>query len=69
MILADPTCRAAQETRQAGMSTRSAAYGSKQPLCGSAPIELLEAADEELRRDHAEAVRVSYVAATRAAIF
>jgi len=35
-------------------------------LCGSAPIELLEAADEELRRDQAEAIRVAYVAATRA---
>jgi ATP-dependent helicase/nuclease subunit A len=30
------------------------------------PIELLEAADEELRRDQAEAVRVAYVATTRA---
>jgi hypothetical protein len=35
-------------------------------LCGSAPIELLEAADEELIRDHAEAIRVAYVATTRA---
>jgi len=37
-----------------------------EPLCGSAPIELLEAADEELGRDQAEAVRVAYVATTRA---
>ena len=37
-----------------------------EPLCGSVPIELSEAADEELRRDQAEAVRVAYVAATRA---
>jgi hypothetical protein len=35
-------------------------------LCGCAPIELLEASDEELRRDRAEAIRVTYVAATRA---
>jgi ATP-dependent helicase/nuclease subunit A len=37
-----------------------------EPLCGSAPVELLEAAEEELRRDRAEAIRVAYVAATRA---
>src|SRR5262249_6041885 len=37
-----------------------------EPLCGCAPIELLEASDEELRRDRAEAIRVAYVAATRA---
>jgi ATP-dependent helicase/nuclease subunit A len=37
-----------------------------EPLCGCAPIELLEASEEELRRDRAEAIRVSYVAATRA---
>jgi hypothetical protein len=35
------------------------------PLCGSAPIDLLEAANEDLRRDQAEAVRVAYVAAAR----
>ena len=34
--------------------------------CGCAPAELLEAADEELRRDRAEAVRLAYVATTRA---
>ena len=37
-----------------------------EPLCGCAPVELLEAADEELHRDQAEAVRLAYVAATRA---
>jgi ATP-dependent exoDNAse (exonuclease V) beta subunit len=35
-------------------------------LCNSAPVELLEAADAEMKRDHAEAIRVAYVAATRA---
>lgn len=37
-----------------------------QPLCGCAPPELLEAAAEELEREQAEAVRLAYVAATRA---
>jgi ATP-dependent exoDNAse (exonuclease V) beta subunit len=37
-----------------------------EPLCGCTPVELLEAAQEELRRDQAEAVRLAYVAATRA---
>jgi ATP-dependent exoDNAse (exonuclease V) beta subunit len=37
-----------------------------EPLCGSAPVELDEAADEELRRDAAESVRLTYVAVTRA---
>jgi ATP-dependent exoDNAse (exonuclease V) beta subunit len=37
-----------------------------EPLCGCAPVELDEAADEELRRDAAENVRLTYVAATRA---
>src|SRR5262249_38731354 len=35
-------------------------------LCGSAPVELLEAASEELLREQDEAIRVAYVAATRA---
>ena len=35
-------------------------------ICGASPVELLEAGDLELRRDRAEAVRVAYVAATRA---
>ena len=37
-----------------------------EPLCGSAPIELLEAVDDELGRERAEAIRGAYVAATRA---
>lgn len=35
-------------------------------IAGCAPIELLERADEVMRRDQEEAVRVAYVAATRA---
>ena len=37
-----------------------------QPVCGCAPVELMEAAREELLRDRAEGIRVAYVAATRA---
>ena len=37
-----------------------------EPLCGCTPVELLEASQEELLRDQAEAVRLAYVAATRA---
>jgi ATP-dependent exoDNAse (exonuclease V) beta subunit len=37
-----------------------------EPLCGAAPIELREASDLEMKRDRAEAIRVAYVAATRA---
>ena len=64
VVLADPTCRAARDTpsRHVDQSCRLWV----EPLGGSAPIELLEAADEELRRDQAEAVRVAYVATTRA---
>jgi ATP-dependent helicase/nuclease subunit A len=64
VVLADPTCNAARDT-----PSRHVDPGRRlwlQPLCGSAPVELLEAADEELRRDHAEAIRTAYVAATRA---
>jgi ATP-dependent helicase/nuclease subunit A len=62
--VADPTCNAARDT-----PSRHVDPGRRlwlQPLCGSAPVELLEAADEELRRDHAEAIRTAYVAVTRA---
>jgi ATP-dependent helicase/nuclease subunit A len=64
VVLADPTCNAARDT-----PSRHVDPGRRlwlQPLCGSAPVELLEAADEELRRDHAEAIRTAYVAVTRA---
>jgi len=37
-----------------------------EPLAGCAPRELLEAGEVELARDRAEAVRLAYVAATRA---
>ena len=64
VILADPTCNATRDTPSRHVEPARRLW--LEPLCGSAPIELLEAADEELIRDHAEAVRVAYVATTRA---
>src|SRR6201999_4501568 len=37
-----------------------------EPLAGCTPVELVEFRDDVLRRDEEEAVRVAYVAATRA---
>jgi ATP-dependent helicase/nuclease subunit A len=64
VILADPTCPAARDTPSRHVDPVRRLW--LEPLCGCAPAELLEAADDELRRDRAEAVRVVYVAATRA---
>ncbi len=64
VIFADPTCNATRDTPSRHIEPVRRLW--LEPLCGSAPIELLEAADEELRRDQAEAIRVAYVAATRA---
>jgi len=64
VVLADPTCNATRDTPSRHVDPHRRLW--TEPLCGSAPIELLEAADEELRRDRAEATRVAYVAATRA---
>ena len=64
VILADPTCN---ET--AGAARRYVDPERRlcvQTLAGGAPRELIEHAAEELRRDEEEAVRVLYVAATRA---
>jgi ATP-dependent helicase/nuclease subunit A len=64
VVLADPTCNAARDTPSRYVDPHRRLW--VEPLCGSSPIELLEAADEELRRDRSEAIRVAYVAATRA---
>ena len=64
VILADPTCNATRDTPSRHIEPARRLW--LEPLCGSAPIELLEAADEELRRELHEAIRVAYVAATRA---
>jgi ATP-dependent helicase/nuclease subunit A len=64
VILADITCNetAGEARRYVDPTRRLCALR----LAGAAPLELLEHADEELRRDEEEAVRLLYVAATRA---
>ncbi len=64
VILADITCHetAAEARRYVDPARRLCA----QRLGGQAPGELLDHADEEMRRDEEEAVRLLYVAATRA---
>ena len=64
VILADPSCPAIHETPSRHVDPIRRLW--LEPLCGCAPAELLEAADQELQRDRAEAVRLVYVAATRA---
>ena len=64
VILADPTCPAAWAKPSRHVVPERRLW--LQQLCGCAPVELLEAAAEELQRDQAEAVRLAYVAATRA---
>jgi ATP-dependent helicase/nuclease subunit A len=64
VILADPTCPAARDIPSRHVDPSRRLW--LEPLCSCAPVELLEAADEELHRDQAEAVRLAYVAATRA---
>ncbi len=63
VILADPTSPGARDTP--GRHVDPARRLWLESLCGSAPVELLEAAAEERQREQ-EAIRVAYVAATRA---
>jgi ATP-dependent exoDNAse (exonuclease V) beta subunit len=64
VILADPTASATP--RQPSRHVDPARRLWLEPLCGSVPPELREAASLEMRRDADEAVRLAYVAATRA---
>ncbi len=64
VVLADPTCPAARDTPSRHVDPSRRLW--LEPLCGCTPVELLEAAQEELQRDQAEAVRLTYVAVTRA---
>jgi ATP-dependent helicase/nuclease subunit A len=63
VILADPTAPfvSAKPSRHVVPSRQL----WLQPLCGCTPIELLEAAAEELQRDREEGIRLTYVATTR----
>jgi ATP-dependent exoDNAse (exonuclease V) beta subunit len=64
VILADPTCSAARDDPSRHVDIVRRVW--LEPLCGSAPVELLEAAAEEQQREQDEAIRVAYVASTRA---
>jgi ATP-dependent exoDNAse (exonuclease V) beta subunit len=64
VVLADPTYKASRDTPSRHVDPARRLW--LEPLCGAAPVELLEATGVELRRERAEAIRVAYVAATRA---
>jgi ATP-dependent exoDNAse (exonuclease V) beta subunit len=64
VILCDPTCNATRDTPSRHVDPEAGLWA--EPLAGCAPAELLQHAQEELARDAAEAVRLTYVAATRA---
>jgi ATP-dependent exoDNAse (exonuclease V) beta subunit len=64
VILADPTYKTVRSEPSRHIDASCSLW--LEPLCGAAPIELREASDLESRRDQAEAIRVAYVAATRA---
>jgi ATP-dependent helicase/nuclease subunit A len=64
VVLADPTCNAWRDTATRHVDPARGLWA--EPLCGCAPHDLLDAEAEELARDRAEAVRIAYVAATRA---
>ena len=64
VILADPTYSAERDTPSRHVDSARRLW--LEPLCASAPVELREAGVEELQRERDEAIRVAYVAATRA---
>jgi ATP-dependent exoDNAse (exonuclease V) beta subunit len=64
VILADPTCAATREPPTRHVEVSRGVW--LEALCGCAPPELVEHHEEEARRDREEALRLAYVAATRA---
>jgi ATP-dependent exoDNAse (exonuclease V) beta subunit len=64
VILADPTCALTGRNPSRHVDPVKRLWA--EPLCHSVPPDLRDAASDELRRDAAEAVRIAYVAATRA---
>jgi ATP-dependent exoDNAse (exonuclease V) beta subunit len=64
VIFADPTCPMVRDIPSRHVDPARRLW--LEPLCGCTPVELLEAAQDELLRDEAEAMRLTYVAATRA---
>jgi ATP-dependent exoDNAse (exonuclease V) beta subunit len=64
VVLADPTCPTVQQDPSRYVDAARGLWVT--PLAGCAPVELTEHRDEVLRHDREEAVRLAYVAATRA---
>ncbi len=64
VVLCDPTANATREQPSRHVDPERSLWA--EALAGCAPRELLEASAVELARDRAEAVRLAYVAATRA---
>ncbi len=64
VVLADPTCGLYRGTASRYVDPARGLWA--EPLCGCAPRELLDAAEEEAERDREEGLRIAYVAATRA---
>ncbi|HEY5657270.1 MAG TPA: UvrD-helicase domain-containing protein [Myxococcota bacterium] len=64
VVLCEPACRAAREQPTRHVDAARGLWA--EPLAGCAPRELLACRADEQRRDAAEAVRLTYVAATRA---
>ncbi|HKA16521.1 MAG TPA: UvrD-helicase domain-containing protein [Myxococcota bacterium] len=64
VVLCDPTAKATRDEPSRHVDTERSLWA--EPLASCAPRELLEASAVELARDRAEAVRLAYVAATRA---
>lgn len=64
VILTDPNCNATRELPQRFVDPERNLWA--ETLCGCAPKDLLEHRESEVARDYAEAIRLAYVAATRA---
>lgn len=64
VILCDPTCRATRDQPTRHVDAERGLWA--EPLAGCTPADVLLDRESELRRDQAEAVRLAYVAATRA---
>ncbi len=64
VLLADPTCRATGRGAPRFLDVARGLCALR--LCGLEPAELAEAGELEMAREAAEAVRLAYVAATRA---
>ena len=64
VMLADPTCNATSSKPSRHVVPERGLWA--EPLCGCVPPDLRAAVAEERRRDSEEAVRLAYVAATRA---